>query len=200
MSQAEIFDKIYQDYLARVAALDLPRLAERLALQLDQDQVIVPFFGQPHRVSARGVLDPEGRRPSHSVSVLLCQHLLLCPETEPTAADWVTYRDFKDGAPFVAGFRNNAEKPIARLYSGRPADLSEACARLAGRPAQTDVSCDLSIQLTALPKIPLLLLFNDQDEDFKAECSLLFERRAQQYLDMECLAIIGLVLAEWLKK
>jgi hypothetical protein len=44
--------------------------------------------------------------------------------------------------------------------------------------------------------VPLLLLFNDEDEDFPAQCSLLFQRRAEKFLDMECLAIIGWLLAD----
>jgi hypothetical protein len=34
------------------------------------------------------------------------------------------------------------------------------------------------------------------DEDFPADCSLLFEKQAASYLDMECLAMIGMVLAQ----
>jgi len=44
-----------------------------------------------------------------------------------------------------------------------------------------------------------LLLSPDEpnaDEDFPADCSLLFEKQAARYLDMECLAMIAMVLAE----
>jgi len=44
------------------------------------------------------------------------------------------------------------------------------------------------------------MFYNDQDEEFPANCSLLFEKRARHYLDMECLAMIGMVLAEWLAR
>jgi hypothetical protein len=46
-----------------------------------------------------------------------------------------------------------------------------------------------------LPRVPLLLLFNDADDEFPAACSVLFERRAAGYLDMECLAMLGMQLA-----
>jgi len=124
----------------------------------------------------------------------------MCPEIEPTESDWVTYKDFKDAAPFVWGFLNNAEKPISRVFSGRLSDLKQACGKLSGRPVDVGVSSDLVIRFDALPRIPVLMLFNDRDEDFPAQCSLLFERRAEKYLDMECLAIVGLALSEWLKR
>jgi len=55
------------------------------------------------------------------------------------------------------------------------------------------------VQFPALPKIPVLMLFNDADEEFPARCRVLFERRAENYLDMECLAMVGMLLFEYLK-
>jgi hypothetical protein len=55
------------------------------------------------------------------------------------------------------------------------------------------------MQFNALPKIPVLMLFNDTDDEFPAQCAVLFERRAEKYLDMECLAMVGMLLFEYLK-
>ena len=49
------------------------------------------------------------------------------------------------------------------------------------------------------PKMPVLLLFNDADREFPAQCAVLFERRAENFLDMECLAMVGMLLFEYLK-
>jgi len=43
------------------------------------------------------------------------------------------------------------------------------------------------------------MLFNDTDDEFAAQCAVLFERRAEKYLDMECLAMVGMLLFEYLK-
>ena len=55
------------------------------------------------------------------------------------------------------------------------------------------------MQFDALPKVPLLLLFNDNDAEFPAQCLLLFEKRTEKYLDMECVAMVGMLLYEYLK-
>jgi hypothetical protein len=55
------------------------------------------------------------------------------------------------------------------------------------------------MQFTALPQIPVSMLFKDADEEFVARCAVLFERRAENYLDMECLAMVGMLLFEYLK-
>ena len=93
-----------------------------------------------------------------------------------------------------------AERPIARHFSGRVESLESSCSKLGGAPFETDAGYELSYELPALPKVPIFLMYNDKDEEFGAECRLLFRRNAEAYLDMESLAIIGLVLQERLCK
>ncbi|MBW2000616.1 MAG: DUF3786 domain-containing protein [Deltaproteobacteria bacterium] len=198
MKENSVFDRIYRDYLERISALDSVSIKGRLGLTLKEGQLIVPFFGIPYRISREGIIDDQGNRPSHDVSVVLCKYLLMCPEEEPSEFAWVTYKDFKDAAPFVEGFTNNVEKAISQKFSGKLSLLRSACSALKGLPTELGISYDLCVRFEALPKIPLLPLFNDEDEEFPAQCSLLFERRAGKYLDMECLAILGMVLSRGL--
>ena len=199
MDQMRVFEQIYQEYLEQIRKLDLAQIAPRLGLLQDGEGLVVPFFGLPHRVSGRGILDPEGLRPIHSVSVVLAKYLILCPEGEPSGSQWVTYREFKDAAPFVGGFSTHAERPIAEAFAGRLPQLRDGALRLAGRVVETEVRADLALCFQALPRVPILMLFNDQDEDFPAQCSLLFENKTDKHLDMECLAMMGWVLAAWLR-
>jgi hypothetical protein len=150
-------------------------------------------------VSANGVRDESGREPLHAVSIVLCRYLILAPSHFPLSGeDWVSYKDFKDAAPFVGGFVNNSERALARHFSGRLDRLREASQALQAGPPGLDLSYQFSARFEALPRVPLLLLFNDEDEDFPAQCTLLFQRRAEKFLDMECLAIIGWLLADTL--
>jgi hypothetical protein len=200
MSEAEVFERIYQDYIEKVFRVDLEKAKNRLGLEWTEGVVDVPIFGSHYRITPQGITDPKGNKPPHSISVILCQYVLLCPETEPEESGWVTFKDFKDAGPFAVGFRNNAERPISKAFSGQLEALADAGRRLGGRPFDVGTSSDLVFRFEALPKIPILLLFNDRDEDFPAQCSLLFERRAEKYLDMECLAMVGWALAEWMKR
>ena len=199
MYESAVFDEIYQDYLNQLSEVDLGFVKDRLGIDIDGETAIIPVYGIPHRVAPGGIVNSEGLRPSHSASVLLCKYLLMCPESEPAAMDWVAYRDFKDSAPFVYGFRENVELPIGRFFSGRIADLKKAAETFGGRTADVGVSSDLVMVFDALPRVPVLMLFNDEDEDFPAQCSVLFQGSAEKYLDMECIVIAGWILAEWLQ-
>jgi hypothetical protein len=194
--RAPIFEETYQDYLARVARIDLKACSGPLGIQVEGGHAVIPFFNQLYRVSPNEVLDPFGQQPMHAVSVVLCKYLLLCPPGEPQGDEWLSFKDFKNAAPFVGGFINNTERALIVKFPGRLSALKEACLNIGGLPADMGLSYDLSIRFEALPRIPLLLLFNDEDDEFPAQCSLLFQKKAEHYLDMECLAILGWFLTD----
>jgi hypothetical protein len=98
----------------------------------------------------------------------------------------------------VHAFANTVTGPIAERFSGRLSELDSAGKKLGGYLPGDEFSYDLSLQFDALPKVPLLLLFNDRDEEFPAQCSVLFEKRTEKYLDMECLAMVGMLFGEYL--
>jgi hypothetical protein len=193
-----VFEETYKNYLVQVGGLDLKLTAERLGIRLVGEEMEILFFGQLFRVSSRGVFDPEGREPAFAVRVALCRYLLLAPKTAPAGEEWVSYKDFKDAAPFVGGFVSNTEQALVKYFSGRLDRLKEACNKLDARPADLDLSYQIAVRFEDLPHIPLLLLFNDEDEEFRAQCNLLFQKKAERYLDMECLAILGWFLSDTL--
>ena len=196
--ESKAFERIYRDYLGQLADVDLRAAAEMLGGWAAGEAVVMPFFGRPYRISAAGILDPSGSRPSHSVSVLLSRCLLMCPNNLPLDASWVSYKDFKAAGPFAGGFRNNAEIPLERRFGSNPGELQKRCGALDGASTADDFPYEVAMRLPALPKIPILLLFNGADDEFPARCTMLFERRAEKYLDMECLAIAGWALSAYL--
>ena len=199
MEKSSVFEETYNNYLAQIAGLDFEKIADRLGAEMDGDELIIPVYGNPMRISTAGISDPSGKQPNFSVCVILFKYLLLCPGDDPLEKDWVSFKDFKDSAPFSGAFVNYTEAPLAKYFSGRLKDLKAACRDIHGHPPTATFSYDLSMRFNALPKIPVLLLFNDVDDEFPAQCMVLFERRAENYLDMECLAMVGMLLFEYLK-
>lgn len=195
-AKAPVFGEIYQDYLAQLGrAWDKLPCAE-LGVSREGGAVLVEFFGRAHRVTLEGITGPDGQKPNHARCVVLAKYLLAQPGGIGPSGQWVSYRSFKDAAPFAPGFAHYAEGRIARHFAGRRVELAQGIREVGGREADLGLSYDLCLTLPALPRAPLLLLFNDRDEMFPAGCSLLFDETAPAYLDMECLAILGLVLAE----
>jgi len=190
-----VFDAHIKGYLEQVSRLDFALLTERLGVAPSGKAAVVPLLGEPFRVSAAGVVDERGRTAGYAAAVVLCKYLLLCPNFHPTDDRWQAYRDFPDAAPLVTYFTDQVERAVTGRFAGRLNRLRRAAEALGARRPLVALSHDFSARIEVLPRIPVLLTFNDADDEFPAACSVLFEQRARHYLDMECLAMVGGLLA-----
>jgi hypothetical protein len=200
MKRAPIFKKTYKDYLKQVGRLDLNACRKALGFDMEGNTARIPMFNRRYYVSVDEICDSAGKRADWSIAVALCKYLLLCPHAPLLSRDLRTFKDFKDAAPLISYFDNTVQGRIAREFSGRPGDLAAACRTIGGKPYEQELAYQIKYQFWALPKIPIYLLFNDAEEGFPAQCTLLFEQRVQNYLDMESLAILCGTLAHRLNQ
>jgi len=198
--KSQVFDQTYEDYLSQIAGLDFNFIAATLGVKVDGGDVIVPLFGKSYRVSAQSITDSSGQKPHLAICVILCKYLLMCPMIQPLGGNWMAYKDFKDAAPLIQAFSNTVTRPLAETFAGRVAELESSGKKMGGYTPGEEFPYDLCLQFDALPKVPLLLLFNDQDDEFPAQCGVLFEKRTEKFLDMECLSMVGMLFFEYLKK
>jgi len=195
-SVSPVFKQTYQNYLSRIREVDAKPLAIKLGVHADHGAITVPLFGRPHTIYDNKISDPEGKRPPFDICIILCKYILLCPERLTGQKEWTAYRDFKDAGPLTTYFSNDVENAISGHFSGKLNELTTACRLIGGRDPRMDVSYDLAATFDLLPRVPLLLLFSDGDDDFPAHCSVLFEKQADTFLDAECLAMAGRLLFE----
>ncbi len=200
MNKESVFKKTYENYLAQVNGIDFNSVKQKLGVEVENNEMIIPLFGKLYNVSGTGISDPGGKQPMLDICVILCKYILLCPQIPPKEKDWISFRDLKDSGPLTTYFENDVERAIATYFDGRLGDMRNAGRTLQGYSPDIEVSYDMSMQFDALPKVPLVMLFNDADDEFSATCSVLFERRAENYLDPECLAMVGRCLFIYLKK
>ncbi len=189
MEKSKVFEETYDKYMSQISDIDLMPRAERLGAEHAGDTLIIPYYEKPFRVSTDGVFDETGKRANFAISVVLFQYVFSCPDEIPIAGNWVTYREFKDAGPLANYFTSNTNKIIETTFAGNPEALRYASKKLGGRLLDDDPSWDLSLAFNMLPRIPIHLRFNDKDDEFPVQCSILFRQSAESYIDMESLAI-----------
>lgn len=199
MNKSKVFEETYDKYMSQIRDIDLTPRAERLGAEPAGDTLIIPFYDRLFRISIDGVFDETGNRTNFAISVVLFQYVFSCPAEIPIAGDWVTFREFKDAGPLAGYFTSNTNKIIETTFSGNPEAIQYACKKLGGRLLD-DPSWALSVEFDMLPRIPIRLRFNDKDDEFPAQCSILFRQSAESYIDMESLAIGGTYLISTLTK
>lgn len=196
MVVSKVFDETYEAYLTRIGEIDLERHQAVLGYEIQDGQAAIPFFNTILYASSRGIYDAYGKTPQLSVSVILCRYLLMCPNEVPPSGGLAAFKDFKDAAPLAHFFSNTVQGDLVRKFGGNPPALEKACSAIGGEPYTGDVAYQVKFRFRGLPRIPLFLFYNDAEEGFAAQCSILFERSTEAFLDMESLAMLGGTLSQ----
>lgn len=194
MKKSSVFEETYQKYRAKIGTIDYLSKAEALGVERDSDDLLIPLYDTLYRFGAKGILPPAGVKLTVAVQVMICKYILTCPDTLPECdTTLVTYREFKDASPLISYFTNNTNKTLESAFSGNLARLRDKAREIGGKIVDSD-TYDLSLLFFAFPRIPVVINFNDRDDLFPAACSVLYERSAANFLDMECLAMTGTLL------
>ena len=190
-SKGSIFQQTYDNYLELIKDINLDSITHKLGARHEKNKIKIKLFNNEYTISTEGISDPSGQKPSYDICVILSKYILLCPVAPANDHEWVAYRNFKNSAPLVDYFKNEVEEAISSLFSGKLNTLQKASESLAGYPPSLKANYDFVTQFDALPMIPIVLLYNNSDEEFPVTCSILFESQAEKYLDCECLAMLG---------
>ncbi|MBT6341607.1 MAG: DUF3786 domain-containing protein [Desulfobacula sp.] len=196
--RSKIFEDHYQDYCRQIAAVDLAFIKDRLEIQVKNNIAQITFFNQIYQVSGHGIFDVNNEKADYVSCVILSKYILLCPDQLYLDADWCTFRDFKKESHFTNTnyLTSDTTQRIINHFSGRLADLKTACGKINGADQQMGLAYDLSVSFTVLPRLSLLLLVNDADDDFPVDCKVLFQKQGEYYLDPESLAMTSGLLAK----
>ena len=189
----EVYEQVYAGLVDRLAGADLAGHAADLGLTPRDGAVLVPLLGRDYLVGREGVRAADGGAAAFTHRIVLAYYLLHGGRGEESGR-FAPYRELPGGADFARNMALTVEGRLAQGFAGRLADLARAARALGGEPAATEARVDAAWRFPALPRLPLIITINDADEDFPAEAKLFYDLTAPNFLDLECLAVLGLIL------
>lgn len=147
------------------------------------------FFGEPYTVSY-----PLGevRRPDKSAAggreALILLHYLVNAVGTPVQEEWVAYRDLPGARYHEPAFVADVERPLSLGLAGRLEEFRDWAAKAA---RFLELPGDVAAAWDVLPRVPLLVIFNERDEEFPASARVLYDVSAPDYLPTEDLEVIA---------
>jgi len=149
----------------------------------------VPFLGESLRVAyPSGEVTRADGEPAGPEESLIVLHYLITADGSEEQQRWIAYRDLPGARYHEPAFRADVETPLSRALEGRLDDLRVWAERNAS-PAEAPG--DVAAVWYALPRVPLLLVFNERDEEFPASARVLFDASAPAYLPTEDLSVLA---------
>ncbi|MEJ2226599.1 MAG: DUF3786 domain-containing protein [Syntrophobacterales bacterium] len=184
----------------KVAPLDLASVAPGIGARYDEEIgrpfLRLSYFGHNLQVFKDEVRYPEGIEANPWDAILLYNYMASQGQTEPTGT-WITFQSLPNSVSKTKTLKR-LEGELAAHFAGKQSQLEETAARLGAEPVQTAGDADLQLVFHPLPRVPVLMLFweADQEEDFPAQVHLLFDGNVSDYLDLESLLFLVEQLAD----
>ena len=184
----------------KVAPLDLASVAPGIGARCGEENgrplLNMTYFGHNLQVFKDEVRYPEGVEANPWDAILLYNYIASQGGVEPTGT-WITFQSLPNSVSKTKTLKR-LEGELAAHFAGKQRQLEEAAAPLGTEPVQTAGDADLQLVFHPLPKVPVLLLFweADQEEDFPAQVHFLFDGSVSDYLDLESLLFLVEQLAD----
>ena len=157
----------------------------------------IPYFGRAVTMRHTGIVSDKDEEFDPWDEVLLYNYIFFSG-SRPLTANWVGLESFPNSLPKRVALEEGCHRRISQVFGGVRTELEKACQRLGGTPVEDGHNADLAYRFKPLPRMPLLLLFWDEDkeEGFDSQTKVLFDESAMEYLDLEGLTFVAEKLAE----
>ena len=195
------YRKIYENLIERLQYADIATSARHLGLSLnDAGEANVRFMDATYLVSSFGVRRVDGKRIPDTTASALIHYILQGSRSRPTG-QFVTFAELAGPLFKQDTYAQSAlEQPIIKRFRGRVSELLAVAEIVGGRQGGEAGLGSVSLIFELIPHILLQLVFYDQDDEFPARTTLLFDRNATQLIDFEALAVLVTVFVQSLTR
>lgn len=194
------FTQRLEELRATLASIDLNQIAQASGAQLAAEcQLNLTFWNCPIRITyPQGVAYPEsGKQPLSSFDQALLLYYLTTADGAPLSQKWISFSDLPDGRFYNQAFQGYTGRELALIFRDDRSAFEEAAQALGG---VRYLLGDAAFAFQILPRVPILAVYWQGDEDFPTSCQLLFNAAAHHYLPTDAYAILGSTLTRRLIK
>ncbi len=179
---------------ASMRIADLPeRIGGRLIPGADRETLEIPYFLDTIRITADSVQKGNGDALTRWEQVFIYNHMAQGGRSEPTGK-WKGLVELPNTVSKMKSMRRHVEEPLIQRFQGRRRELLEAGKALGAEDKTTqDMEADVALEFRPLPRIPVMLLFWDEDpeEGYGAQVKLLFDETIVDHLDIESIMFLS---------
>ena len=152
-----------------------------------KETIRLKMINRTYEISKEGLLENNIYSSDIWARIIICDYVRR-HSTKPTTGELIALGHFPHTASHVKAFQNNAEKMLARLFKNNAPGLRQRCLELGCTEAPNKLKADCSLRFDLLPNVPFFLFLWSSDEEFDADCKILFDSSAEAHIDIEYLA------------
>ena len=163
------------------------------------EQEYIKFLNDEYEIdyTERNIVSMSCNIPAKDYYKLLILHYL-ANETRAlkiSSDKWISFKELDGGEVYFPAFKKRAIDPILRKYGDKPAGIFERAKSFNAEKIGIGAA---AISINVFPKIKIAVILWPKDEEFSAECSMLFNQEIKEILPTEDVAVLGGIIAAFL--
>lgn len=164
---------------------------------IDGKGIMARFLNEDYLVDVDGEVSQlrQGTRDFKIEIKMLLLHYLSTSKDIPLAGVLVPFRDLPGAVSYEKAFFDRAVKPIADAFSN---DLSGFRSSAMQLDASETNHGDMAFSIPVLPRIPLIYVLWQGDDEISGYANILFDSTAKEHLPTEDLAVLSELTTEHL--
>lgn len=125
--------------------------------------------------------------------ILILHYVANSDNIEDISKDkWISFKELEGGKEYFPAFRKRAVEPILRKYGDDPRAIFERIGYL--NAEKLDMG-SAAISINVFPKIKVGLVLWEKDDEFAADCNIVFNSGIKYILPTEDAAVLGGIVA-----
>lgn len=143
----------------------------------------VTYLGQAYMVTypAGKVSDVQQKEADLTTAILILHYLSGASGVKP-AEKWISFKELPSGAIYREPFFKRAIKPFIKVFGNRPEAFAKAAEFFGGKKT---IHGDLSYIIPILPRIAIMVILWQGDEEFPSNGNILFDQHISSYMHTE---------------
>jgi hypothetical protein len=176
----------------KIRDIDLREIPRTLGGRMHNDALIMPCLGREFEISPDGEIRTVGHITPWTKILLL--HYINTRGNAVLSGKWVSYSELKSGMVKASSFLRECEDPLRELFDADIDRTVEALEKL-GAVLSSEFPTSHAWKLFLLPKMPVIILYWPEEDEFPSKVKILFDQTADRFLDAESLMFLleGLV-------
>ena len=181
----------------RAASMQIVDLQKRLGGKLidsANEQILeLPYFNSFIYIKPGQIFKTDGSSLTRWEQVFLYNHMAQGGSSRPTG-NWKGLVDFPNTVSKIKSMKTHVEDPLIQRFTGKIQELKNKALSFGGKLiSDAGISADASVLFNPLPRIPVMLLFWDEntDDGYGAEVKLLFDETVIDHLDIESIMFLS---------
>ena len=114
---------------------------------------------------------------------IIILHYLNGSKSEDVTGEWIAFQDIPSARFYLDAFNRRVKYPLVGTFGEQPEQLAVAATQLFGA-TQASIG-DISVEIQALPRIPVTLIIWQGDEEFSSDGTILFDSSIGNILSAE---------------